>query len=182
MDFAQFRYALGTTNSAKKLAVVQATGVEPTCLSVPSGVSEQPMSEDETIQGAVNRAKAALEQIPDNHIGLGLEGGLMYDDRFTKQWYLISICAAWNGERLYIGKGLSFPIPNQAVERIHREGIELRTVIDEWGNTTGSNHQGGAYALLTDGQIRRADVFAQAVTAAITPFVSPFYKEQKPLQ
>ncbi|CAM3579352.1 DUF84 family protein [Brevibacillus invocatus] len=176
MDISQFRYALGTTNAAKKLAVVQATGAEPACLSVPSGVSDQPLSEEETVQGAINRAKAVLAQMPGNDIGLGLEGGLMYDDRFTQQWYLISICAAWNGESLYVGKGLSFPIPRQAAERIVREGIELRTVIDEWGNTTGSNQQGGAYALLTDGRIKRADVFEQAVTAAITPFVSAFYQ------
>lgn len=176
MDFSAFRYALGTTNAAKKLAVVQATGVEPACLFVSSGVSDQPLSEEETIQGAINRAKAALAQLPDCHIGLGLEGGLMYDERYTSQWYLISICAAWNGESLYIGKGLSFPIPLQAAERIVREGIELRTVIDEWGNTTGSHQKGGAYALLTDGRINRADVFEQAVTAAITPFVSALYR------
>lgn len=75
-----------------------------------------------------------------------------------------------------IGKGLSFPIPLQAAQRIVQEGIELSTVIDDWGNTSGSNQQGGAYALLTEGRIRRADVFQQAVTAAITPFISPLYK------
>jgi len=176
MDYSQFRYALGTTNAAKKRAVVQATGAEPSCLSVPSGVSDQPMTEEETIQGAINRAKAVLEKLPDHHIGLGLEGGLMHDHAFTQQWYLISICAAWDGKQLSLGKGLSFPLPLQAAQRIVQEGIELRTVIDEWGNTTGSNQQGGAYALLTEGRIQRADVFQQAVTAAITPFLSPLYK------
>lgn len=175
MDFSILRCALGTTNEAKRSAVRMAIGAEPACLSVPSGVSDQPMSEEETILGAINRAKAVLARLPDNQVGLGLEGGLMYDERFTKQWYLISVCAAWDGKDLFLGKGLSFPIPNRAVERIRKEGIELRMIIDEWSGTTNTNHQGGAYALLTDNRIRRPEVFSQAVIAAVTPFVSRYY-------
>ncbi|EJL43292.1 NTPase [Brevibacillus agri] len=175
MKNAPLRYALGTQNEAKRLAVQKATGADPICLSVPSGVSAQPMSEKETIAGAINRAKAALASACEAHIGLGLEGGLMYDQEFTQQWYLISVCAAWNGSELYLGKGLAFPIPKQAAERILAEGIELNVIIDEWGQTTGSNHRGGAYALLTGGRVNRADVFCEAVIAATTPFLSRLY-------
>jgi inosine/xanthosine triphosphatase len=176
MNYSQFRYALGTTNEAKRSAVILATGVEPVCCKVPSGVADQPMSEEETIQGAINRAKAALQKHPACQIGLGLEGGLAYEETFTGQWYLISICAAWDGSRLFLGKGLGFPVPQQAVDRIINEGIALGDVIDEWSGTTGSNQQGGAYSLLTADRVRRADVFCQAVLAATTPFVSPLYK------
>ncbi|KQL45484.1 hypothetical protein AN963_10420 [Brevibacillus choshinensis] len=175
MDFSTFHYALGTTNAAKKSAVQLATGVEPICLSVPSCISDQPMTEEETITGAINRAKTVFTQIPNVDIGLGLEGGLMYDERFTQEWYLISICAAWNGMKLHVGKGLSFPIPKQAAERIQKENIELSTIIDEWSGIRNSNHQGGAYALLTEGRIRRADVFRDAVIAALTPYFSKLY-------
>jgi len=175
MDLASLHYALGTTNEAKRKAVVLATGKEPVCLSVPSGVSAQPMTEAETIEGAINRAKQARAGIPEAHIGLGLEGGLTFDDRYTHSWYLISICAAWDGKRLSLGKGLAFPLPVEAGERIQTEGIELRTIIDEWSGTSGSNHKGGAYGLLTANRIRRAEVFRDAVIAAVTPFVSRFY-------
>ncbi|MEJ8544020.1 DUF84 family protein [Brevibacillus borstelensis] len=177
MDFSVLRYALGTKNEAKAKAVLMATGCEPLCMSVSSGISGQPLSEEETVRGAINRAKAARIQAGEGYVGLGLEGGLAFDGVHTHQWYLISICAAWNGEQLFIGKGLAFPIPNAAVERIKREGIELSTVIDEWSGTSGSNHRGGAYGLLTEGFIQRAEVFRDAVVAALTPFVSPFYKE-----
>jgi inosine/xanthosine triphosphatase len=175
MDFSALRYGLGTTNEAKRAAVRMATGVEPVCLAVPSGVSDQPMSEEETVTGAINRAKAVFHQLPDIRIGLGLEGGLAYDARFTRQWYLISVCAAWNGDKLFLGKGLSFPIPHAAAERIQNEGVELRTVIDEWSGTIGSNHRGGAYGLLTEDRVRRAEVFRDAVIAAVTPFLSRLY-------
>ncbi|MCK9906672.1 inosine/xanthosine triphosphatase, partial [Frankia sp. Cpl3] len=96
-QFTTMRVALGTTNRAKREAVVLAMGNEPSCLSVPSGVSDQPLSEAETIEGAINRARNVLELVPDAQIGLGLEGGLTFDERFTRQWYLISVCAAWDG-------------------------------------------------------------------------------------
>ena len=48
---------------------------EITSLSVPSGVSAQPFSDEETMQGAINRAKRALEE--GAPIGIGLEGGVM---------------------------------------------------------------------------------------------------------
>lgn len=176
MDFSGMKLVLGTKNEAKVKAVRLATGIDPVCVSVPSGISDQPLSEEETIKGAINRAKAALEQTETGGIGLGLEGGLTYDSMHTQQWYLISVCAAWDGQRLFLGKGLAFPIPNEAVERIQREGVELRTVIDEWSGTTGSNQKGGAYGLLTEGKIQRAEVFRDAVIAALVSFVSPFYR------
>ncbi|UFJ41605.1 DUF84 family protein [Brevibacillus humidisoli] len=169
------KIALGTTNQAKRKAVVLATDTEPVCLSVPSGVADQPLSEEETIQGAINRAKHALDRMPDADVGLGLEGGLTFDARFTQQWYLFSVCAAWDGERLCLGKGLYFPIPNWVGERVSRENIELGTIIDELGETEGSNQKEGAYGMFTGGRITRAEVFCQAVIAALTPLRSEVY-------
>ncbi len=170
------QYALGTNNQAKRAAVRMATGKEPICLSVPSGVSDQPLTEDETIRGAIHRAKQVLAIVPDATIGLGLEGGLTFDETYTQSWYLISICAAWDGNQLFLGKGLMFPIPNQVGERVKQEQIELRTVIDEWSGTTDSNHKGGAYGLFTNNRIVRANVFCDAVVAALTPFHSRYYR------
>lgn len=172
------QYALGTTNQAKHAAVKMATGKEPICLSVPSGVADQPLSEDETICGAIHRAKQVLAKVPEATIGLGLEGGLTYDETYTQQWYLISICAAWDGEQLFLGKGLAFPVPNQVGERVKHEQIELRTVIDEWSGSTDSNHKGGAYGLFTNNRIVRTNVFCDAVVAALTPFHSIYYQRK----
>lgn len=172
----EVRIALGTNNQAKRAAVVLATGVEPICHSVPSGVSDQPLTENETIIGAINRAKSVLEAEPEADVGLGLEGGLTYDEVYTNMWYLFSVCAAWDGKQLFVGKGLYFPIPNEIGEKLKQGGTELRHIIDELSSTVGSNHKEGAYGLFTDGRITRSDVFRDAVIAALTPFHSPFYK------
>ncbi|KRE93333.1 hypothetical protein ASG89_07495 [Paenibacillus sp. Soil766] len=172
----EVRIALGTNNHAKRDAVVSATGVEPICHAVPSGVSDQPLTEDETILGAITRAKNVLIAVPDADFGLGLEGGLTYDSIHTQQWYLFSVCAAWDGKQLYVGKGLYFPIPHEIGERLLQGGTELRHIIDELGSTVGSNHKEGAYGLFTNGRITRSDVFRDAVIAALTPFHSALYK------
>ncbi|MDR6549870.1 inosine/xanthosine triphosphatase [Paenibacillus qinlingensis] len=172
----EFIIALGTHNQAKRAAVVLASGIEPICHAVPSGVADQPLSENETIIGAINRAKHVLAAEPQADIGLGLEGGLTYDETHTQQWYLFSVCAAWDGKQLFVGKGLYFPIPNPIGEKLQQGGIELRHIIDELSSTVGSNHKDGAYGLFTEGRITRSDVFRDAVIAALTPFQSSFYK------
>ncbi len=45
-------------------------------ISVPSGVSRQPFSNAETLQGAVNRAAEAARQLPDADYWAGVEGGV----------------------------------------------------------------------------------------------------------
>ncbi len=167
--------ALGTTNQAKQRAVLLATGQEPVCLAVPSGVAAQPMSEDETMRGAIQRARGVLAAVPGADIGLGLEGGVDFDARHTRQWYLFSVCAAWDGHHLYVGRGVYIPIPQSIGARLQAGGIELAQIMDEISNTTGSNHQQGAYGLLTGGRITRAEAFRDAVIASLTPFQNALY-------
>ena len=45
-------------------------------ISVESGVGDQPMSDDETYQGAWNRASNAQLAVPGADLWLGIEGGL----------------------------------------------------------------------------------------------------------
>ncbi|EQD61665.1 protein containing DUF84, partial [mine drainage metagenome] len=88
-----------------------ATGCEPICVSVPSGVASQPLSAEETVRGAILRARGALAAVPGADIGLGLEGGVDFDARHTRQWVLLSVCAAWDGRDLYVARGVSMPLP-----------------------------------------------------------------------
>jgi non-canonical (house-cleaning) NTP pyrophosphatase len=74
------KIALGTT-SKYKIAYVKdvltSLGIEATIKSVDtdSGVTSQPRNEKETLQGSINRAKAALTKVPTADIGLGIEIG-----------------------------------------------------------------------------------------------------------
>ena len=50
-------------------------GVEVRGLPVASGVSPFPLSDEETLRGAVNRARGAAELEPGADYSVGLEGG-----------------------------------------------------------------------------------------------------------
>ncbi len=79
--------AVGTNNEAK-IAAVRAVLSEKeyriVSLEVPSGVSAQPLSDEETRLGAIGRAKRALEAA-EADIGIGLEGGVT---KIDGQWWL----------------------------------------------------------------------------------------------
>ena len=136
------RLALGSTNPAKRRAVLLATGHEPVCVSVPSGVTGQPLSADETLHGAIQRARGALAAVPGADIGLGLEGGVDFDARHTRQWVLLSVCAAWDGRELYVARGVHMPLLVSVGARLAAGGVELSGVMDALFGRVGSNHHG----------------------------------------
>ncbi|MFA0173262.1 DUF84 family protein, partial [Vibrio splendidus] len=62
-------------------------------ISVPSGVADQPMSNDETYQGAVNRVHNATQAQPDADFHVGLESGI--EGKVTFAWMVVEA----NGQR-----------------------------------------------------------------------------------
>ncbi|HWL12648.1 MAG TPA: DUF84 family protein, partial [Ureibacillus sp.] len=77
------KIAIGTKNPTKVKAVNDAFAsfIEAEFIStnVPSNVSAQPLTDLETLTGAINRAKNALEAERAD-LGVGLEGGLIKTD------------------------------------------------------------------------------------------------------
>lgn len=74
---------VGTKNEAKLRGVKIAgravwpqTELAITGVSVPSGVSDQPMSDEEMIKGAHTRARNAADHMPQAALAVGLEGGI----------------------------------------------------------------------------------------------------------
>ncbi|KAJ3120490.1 hypothetical protein HK100_012780, partial [Physocladia obscura] len=90
--------AVGTTNKAKVSAVTEAVnnlfpGQEITVhgVSVLSGVRNQPMSDEETIEGATNRANRAFAVVENADFGVGVEGGIhkIGDRYFDGGWIVV---------------------------------------------------------------------------------------------
>src|ERR1700726_101798 len=73
--------AVGSKNPAKTLGTKKAVSrffpdVELTEADAPSAVNAQPLSLDETIQGALQRARLALRLSEKADFGVGIEAGL----------------------------------------------------------------------------------------------------------
>ena len=139
-------------------------------LAVESGVSDQPMSSAETLQGAVNRAEQLPSLSPESHFFVGMEGGIeIIDNRwFASAWMVILDS---DGRRAQ-GKSALFALPPK-VKQLVESGLELGLANDQVFAEKNSKHAGGAIGSLTGGTISRQALYEHAMVAALIPFRNP---------
>ena len=137
-------------------------------VSVPSGVSNMPMTDAETIAGARNRATAARAAL-DAAFGVGLEGGV-HPEPFGLALQGWVVVVDGNG-REGIGGAARIPLPEQIARRV-LDGAELGHVMDDVLGDHNTKQKGGAVGALTNGLVMRQETFAIAVAYALAPFIS----------
>ena len=138
-------------------------------VSVESGVSDQPMSDAETLLGAANRVKNAETGFAGHDFYVGIEGGVEELDSglMAFAWMVISK----NGT---LGKARTagFFLPPQVAELVH-QGIELGDADDQVFRKENSKQQNGAVGLLTHDVLTRKSLYVPAVQLAFIPFLNP---------
>jgi inosine/xanthosine triphosphatase len=138
-------------------------------LSAPSGVSDQPMSSQETMIGATNRARGAQIQHQKADFWVGIEGGVeaQGDDLAAFAWIVIL-------SSNLIGKSRTgtffLPAP---VAKLIRQGKELGEADDIIFHQSNSKQANGAIGILTADIIDRTALYKHAVILALVPFKSP---------
>lgn len=149
-----------------------AADIEFKAADVASGVSDQPLTDQETRQGANNRAASALQLHPDATFSAGLEGGIeSTDDQLIAfAWMAIHGKDGRRGE----ARTVSLPLP-PAVSELVRQGMELGAANDRVFSTVNSKHKGGAFGLLTNGIYSREGVYTEALVMALVPLVNDLY-------
>lgn len=169
------RVAVGSGNPVKHRATVSAIGdVASTVdrVTVDSGVSDQPMSEAETIEGAINRSERALAA-GEYDIGVGIEGGVTGVETL-EGLYLTMWAAATDGDIAGQGAGPRLRLPTQVSDRVEA-GEELGPVMDDILGTSGLKEEQGAAGVLTNRIMDRESALRHAVGGALAPFVSGHY-------
>ena len=138
------------------------------CISVDSSVGNQPLSDEETRCGAVNRVVAARMERPDAEFWVGIEGGIetIADQMFAFAWVVIQ-SARQSGQ----SRSGAFLLPPQ-VQALVRQGQELGDANDAVFAKQNSKQQGGAIGLLTADVIGRQQLYEHAVVLALVPFIS----------
>lgn len=170
------KVAVGSINPAKISAVKAAfqrvwpnkkwivVGVE-----VKSGVGDQPMSTNESIKGATNRAKRSLKAL-DADYGIGLEGGL---EKVGKYWmdcgWMIVIDKQ---NRMGISSSIRMHCPPKMMKYV-RKGIELGHVDDLLFGTNNSKHGTGHFGLMTNDAITRSEMYTDGIISALARFIRP---------
>lgn len=138
-------------------------------VSVSSGVSSQPLTDEETLRGALNRMEHAAHIAPDADYWVGIEGGLeaRVDELAAFAWVVVR-------SSFTTGKGrtASFFLPDRVVTLI-KEGKELGEADDIVFGKKNSKQENGAVGILTADVIDRVKLYEQAVILALIPFKNP---------
>ncbi len=148
--------------------------LETNACSVPSGVSAQPFSSQETILGATNRAQGARLLFPESDYWVGIEGGVRQIEQDGDMDHLSAFAWVIILSQDMQGRGSTgtFFLP-KPVARLVRQGKELGEADDIVFGRQNSKQQNGAVGILTGDVIDRVQLYEQAVILALIPFKNP---------
>lgn len=138
-------------------------------VNVASGVSDQPMSSQETYQGAFNRALAAQQAQPMANYWIGIEGGIEEVKAHLEVFAWVVILTK---DQQGVAKTASFMLPPKVSELV-KQGIELGTADDMVFQRKDSKKSSGSVGILTNGLIDRKEYYVQAVVLALIPLMHP---------
>ncbi|WMN87764.1 inosine/xanthosine triphosphatase [Vibrio parahaemolyticus] len=133
-------------------------------VSVPSEVADQPMSNEETYKGALNRVKNAKVAAIGGDFYVGLEAGI--EGNVTFAWMVIE-SQTHRGE----SRSASLMLPPEVLAQLEHAN-ELGDVMDSVFGTENIKQKGGAISLLTQNQLTRSSVYHQALILALIPFTN----------
>lgn len=147
---------VGSINRVKVSAVVEALddfdlNIIP--FEANSEVGAQPIGDEQTLQGAINRANS----LPTNGLRIGLEAGVTL---LNEQLYLVNFGALIDEDNeLYVAGGTRLPLPNEIKDLIFNKGLELADAMKEYFNVEGIKHQNGAVGYFTNDLVKRKEIF-----------------------
>jgi len=136
---------------------------------VSSGVPDQPMSDEEGIKGARNRARQAIERTQSDY-GVGLEGAIQKigENYFDSGWIVVVDKDKNEG----IGSTIRMAAPMKMIEMIE-QGMELGTVNDILFKKTNSKQEQGHFGLMTNNAVTRTEGYKDGVISALSRFIHP---------
>ncbi len=126
------------------------------------------MSDEESIKGAINRAKETLKRNQNAEYGVGIEGGLqqIFNRWFDCGWVAI----VDRKERVGIGCSVRLETPPKMMKLIF-QGKELGEVDDIFFKIKNSKHQTGHFGLMTKNKLTRLNCYKDAVITALSKFI-----------
>lgn len=169
------KVVVGSTNPVKVAAVAtafktlfSASEIEVEGIDAPSHVADQPMTADETREGAENRVRYCQLHSRANYF-VAIEGGV---DLFTYGPATFAYVVIADHQRISVGRSAILPLPPSIYAAL-LEGQELGDVMDNLFNTDNIKQKGGAIGLLTNGHASRESNYTQATMLALVPFLHP---------
>lgn len=173
IQYSSMNIAVGSINPSKlKAAKIVIKKIFPKAqiiaLDVKSQVDNQPKSDDESIRGAVNRAKAALKKSGAD-FAIGMEGGM---HKIGKDWFESGWIAVVDKKgRVGLGSSARWQV-SQKISTPLLKGKELAEVINELTNRGDVHIKEGVMGLITNGHLPRYISYSHGILFAFAPFIS----------
>lgn len=155
-----------TKNILEKIFV----DVEISSIDVISCVPDQPFGLDQTIKGAINRAKNAFSEEFD--LSVGIESGLMKTPNSLTGYIDLQWCAIFDGNQVTIGVSSGFEYPPEVVKEV-LDGFEVGDVMDRITGVEDLGKKKGAVSHLSHDLLNRTENTEQCVLTAMIPRMNP---------
>jgi len=169
---------VGSTNPVKINSVINAGSetwpeLEVIGISVPSGVGEQPFSDEETRLGATNRARAVLKaglkktssKAKKTTLGIGVEGGVFEKTR-GELWSTVWAVIIDEKGNIYESNGARFKVPEPINSRL-LAGEEMGLIVGSLFADPNLKQKQGAIGAITKGFIDRTEEYTYIVKLAL---------------
>ena len=167
---------IGTENPSKVTAVMEAFAeykefddAKFYSIKTDSGVSDQPKTLIETIEGARNRAMNAFNRCD---ISIGLESGLMNVPYTNTGYFDICIATIYDGKNYYSGAGPGFEYPKKVISDIINTGMNATDSFYKNEYTTKKNigAEEGIVSVVTKGVIDRKEYHKLSIIMALIQY------------
>lgn len=173
------KVGVGSKNKTKVNAVAEVlrdypmfAGAEVEGVDVQIEQFGHPKSLDETVAGAVDRAKQAQA---DNDYGFGIESGLMKVPQ-TKSGYMeVAVCAIYDGKQIHMGLSQAYEWPKLVLEGILNKGLDGSQAMKAAGitNLEKLGEHEGFVGVFAKGRTNRTEYNKGAITMALMHLENP---------
>jgi inosine/xanthosine triphosphatase len=134
-----------------------------------SGVADQPLSDDETYRGALNRVNHLSKKVKADY-WMAIEGGVQ--EKNGEYEVFAWVIAKSKEGKMGKGRSSTFFLP-PAVAALMREGKELAHAADIVFNESKSGQKQGTVGILTHNVITRTRYYVDPVVMSLIPFKNP---------
>lgn len=168
---------VGSTNPVKINAVQQAAidhwpDLKVQGFATKSGINEQPLTDEETRQGALNRAQGALAEGLDTVtnpakpiLGIGLEGGVFTDDD-QQMWSTVWAVVVDSDGKVFEANGARVKVP-ATVAQIISQGEEMGPILQKLTGVTDVRKKQGMFGVITNNFVNRTEEYSALAKMAL---------------
>ncbi len=183
------KIAIGSTRTAKvnavRAAVERVAMIEETwhdaeiiARSVKINAPAMPLSEEELMMGAHERAFAVRDLLEEENLKanlfVGMEGGFdTVKINGEEQTFICGWAYVTDGKKGSFGGAPSMRVPDAIARRVIENNLELAQVIDEVSGEEDVRSRQGALGVFSRDLITRPLSFELALVAALAPFYNP---------